>query len=90
VTTAKREPSGSEPPRTRTWNLEIKSLKWRVPARTDASANYTVLQVFCGFVGMRVSIVYAPVPARLQYGCSNFLALRGQCIYNKSAVHWIR
>jgi hypothetical protein len=86
---------GSEPPRTRTWNLEIKSLKSHVLARARPSANYAVLQVFYEIRHSNSSIPYASVLARLQYGCSNFPALQGnkcttKVLYNKpddTAVH---
>jgi hypothetical protein len=63
-----------EPPRTRTWNLEIKSLRWSVLACTRPSANSVIFQGFCRLGSMGLSTAYAPVPAWLQYGCSNFPA----------------
>ena len=85
----------SEPPRTRTWNLEIKSLKRYVLARTRPSANYAVLQVFYEICRSNPSIPYASVLARLQYGYSNFPASQGnkrttKVLYNElddTAVH---
>jgi hypothetical protein len=66
--TCKTYPFSSEPPRTRTWNLqiEIKSLRWSVLACTRLSAKLAILQAFCESRSDRLSTVYAPVPARLQ------------------------
>ncbi len=49
----------------------VKALK-RVLARPTASGNYTILQVFYEICLVGLSAAYEPVPARLQYGCSNF------------------
>ena len=53
----------------------VKALK-PVPARPVASGNYAILQVFYENSHSGLSIPYASVPARLQYGCSNFTALK--------------
>jgi len=56
----------SEPPRTRAWNLEIKSLKRYVLARTDASVDYAVSPMFYKIRCSNSSIPYASVLTRLQ------------------------
>src|SRR5688500_16604749 len=56
----------SEPPRTRTWNLVIKSPKRCVLARTRPFGNYNVLQVFYEIRRSNSSIPYACVLVRLQ------------------------
>jgi hypothetical protein len=55
----------------------VKALK-RILVRPTASANYAILQVFYEIRCGNSSISYALVPARLQYGCSNFPVSKGE------------
>jgi hypothetical protein len=41
-----------------------------VTVRPGVSGNWAYLWGFRRFCGMRLSVAYRPVPARLQYGCS--------------------
>jgi hypothetical protein len=55
------------------------------------SGNYAILQVFYEISCGSSSIPYASVPARLQYGCSNFSAPRSMlrhCLSECSVVYY--
>ena len=60
----------SEPPRTRTWNLEIKSLKVLIPVRTGASWNLAYIKRSRRQSRNGMSVPYKRVLLGLQYGCS--------------------
>jgi hypothetical protein len=78
----------SGPDETRTRDLRHASATKHVLACHGVSENYPILQVFYETGHSVLSIPYAPVPARLQYGCSNFPASwKGKGYNNKSAVY---
>ncbi len=63
------------PDETRTRDLRHPSATRPVLACPATSENYAILQVFYEVRFSSSSIPYASVPARLQYGCSNFPVL---------------